>query len=677
MKKILHILLFSLCSLTLLSQSTPLPPVVDSLINLYEKEVDTNKKLEYLVPVISTLIDQSTHRDLLSSSLEKMRNLAKASKNYEQLTFSLFISGGNEFELSNYNKAINYFKEGIRIGQENNIETHIINSYLNLGSVHLVMGKYDPALKYFFDAYHKAKKNNNYSDLSYIASGIANIYKELEEWDKSLVNYREALRYSKLNKDSLNVIKDSFKVSIDNIYLSQYFTSVNELDSAQLYLDYGWSVIGQYRRGEAKLYLLNSESKLNLKKELYDLAFQKEWERYNLAKEIQMGAHVVDAAIELAFICEAMNDIPRGIKYANIALEMIQDESSQAMLVRCYEVLAKLHAKKKDYKNAFFYQKERDDLRDVIRHRKMFKRLENQEIDNAISKQKLKDEIELERETTKNKQLRWASAIIAAFALLFLIFGIIFYRLNLRNLQAHKHIAKTNNLLELKTTELKKSNANLKGFTYSLSHDVMSQIDRIISFTDLQKDFFKTKDQSNLKHYLDKTGATATNLKAFCLDLITYFKVSEYQELLDTVDLNTIFDAALENIHEEDQTKIVLEKEKLPSVIANEKQMLQVFTNIISNAIKYQKEDVPLKLVVSTTENTDSYIISINDNGKGIDPNYLESIFDPFIRVNQSIKGSGLGLSICQRIIKNLNGRIWVTSELGKGATFYLSFPND
>jgi chemotaxis family two-component system sensor kinase Cph1 len=124
------------------------------------------------------------------------------------------------------------------------------------------------------------------------------------------------------------------------------------------------------------------------------------------------------------------------------------------------------------------------------------------------------------------------------------------------------------------------------------------------------------------------------------------------------------------------ETHASINYDQLPTVMADHVQLVQLFQNLISNAIKYRKADEPPKIHVSAVERAKDCIVSIHDNGIGITPSQAERIFGVFKRLHGSeIPGTGIGLAICKRIVENHGGRIWVESELGQGATFSFTIP--
>ena len=124
------------------------------------------------------------------------------------------------------------------------------------------------------------------------------------------------------------------------------------------------------------------------------------------------------------------------------------------------------------------------------------------------------------------------------------------------------------------------------------------------------------------------------------------------------------------------ENKATVSHDPLPKVMADYTQLVQVFQNLIANAIKFHSEEAP-KIYISAKKNASEWVFSVQDNGIGIDPQYSEKIFEVFKRLHgkEKYQGTGIGLAICKKIVERHGGRIWVESELGKGSTFYFTLP--
>ncbi len=167
-------------------------------------------------------------------------------------------------------------------------------------------------------------------------------------------------------------------------------------------------------------------------------------------------------------------------------------------------------------------------------------------------------------------------------------------------------------------------------------------------------------------------------MKKLLLDLLEFSKVSSNKEEFTKTDMNLVLKEAcreLTNELKDSEAELIIPT--LPMIRANTLLMVQLFENLIGNALKFLGSRKPV-IQISCKEEGDKYLFSIKDNGIGIDPEYTDKIFVLFQRLhqdNQTYKGTGVGLAICKKIIELHQGSIWVVAEPGKGSTFYFTIP--
>ena len=169
----------------------------------------------------------------------------------------------------------------------------------------------------------------------------------------------------------------------------------------------------------------------------------------------------------------------------------------------------------------------------------------------------------------------------------------------------------------------------------------------------------------------------AKRLDVMINDILVYSRVSNKERNLTSVNFNKVIEQVYVNLItsiEENNAEITYDS--LPSLITDEQLMIQLFQNLIGNAIKYRSQKTP-KIHISANKEGNKYIFTIQDNGIGISPEHMERIFTIFKRLHthEEYEGTGIGLAIAQKIVNQQGGEIWVKSELGKGSTFYFIIP--
>lgn len=225
--------------------------------------------------------------------------------------------------------------------------------------------------------------------------------------------------------------------------------------------------------------------------------------------------------------------------------------------------------------------------------------------------------------------------------------------------------------------DLKRSNEELQQFAYIASHDLQEPLRAIISFSRLLEDQYKNRLDKNGKEFIYFISEGADRMKILIKDLLAYSRISTYAKPPKITNLEKILKNVLFNLQESiKENGVIITYDELPNLIIDHAQILQLFQNLISNAIKFQREKPP-KIHISAKKIEKEWLFSIKDNGIGIDPKYFARIFNIFQRLHtrDEYPGSGIGLAVCKRIVQRYGGQIWLKSELGKGSIFLFTIP--
>ena len=227
--------------------------------------------------------------------------------------------------------------------------------------------------------------------------------------------------------------------------------------------------------------------------------------------------------------------------------------------------------------------------------------------------------------------------------------------------------------------ELKRSNKELEQFAYVSSHDLQEPLRMITLFSQLLERRYKDKLDNDADDFIEYIVEGAQRMKQLIDDLLAYSRVTSMNvKEFENVDLETILNMVLSNLSVSiDENNANITHDPLPTVSADQSQMVQVFQNLITNAIKFKGQNTP-EIHISTKKDENDWKFGVTDNGIGIDPKHQEQIFEVFKRLHtrEEYPGTGIGLSIAKKIIQQHGGQIWVESEPGKGTTFYFTIPN-
>ena len=226
-------------------------------------------------------------------------------------------------------------------------------------------------------------------------------------------------------------------------------------------------------------------------------------------------------------------------------------------------------------------------------------------------------------------------------------------------------------------SELERSNQELQQFAYVASHDLQEPLRMVASYTQLLAKRYKGKLDSDADEFIAYAVDGATRMQALINDLLTYSRVGTKGKDFKPIDCKTVLERTLDNLKKAvEESRAELTYEPLPTVMADDVQLGQLFQNLIGNAIKFRSEESP-HIHISAERNEDKWIFSVGDNGIGIDPEFTERIFIIFQRLHKrrDYPGTGIGLAVCKKIVERHGGRIWVESKPEKGSTFYFTIP--
>ncbi|HEY7335208.1 MAG TPA: ATP-binding protein [Bryobacteraceae bacterium] len=228
-----------------------------------------------------------------------------------------------------------------------------------------------------------------------------------------------------------------------------------------------------------------------------------------------------------------------------------------------------------------------------------------------------------------------------------------------------------------KERQLRRANEDLQQFAYSASHDLQEPIRNVAVYSEVVAKRYQSLLDDDGRQFLGFLREGGRRLAALVNDLLVYTRASMAELSETSVDSSAALIDSLASLAEAiRESHATVTYDSLPEVYMGEAHLQLIFQNLIGNALKYRGQDAP-RIHVSACRQGAVWRFSVQDNGIGIDPRYKEKIFGIFKRLHhdESYAGTGIGLAICQRLVERYGGRIWVESEVGKGATFFFTAP--
>jgi PAS domain S-box-containing protein len=230
-----------------------------------------------------------------------------------------------------------------------------------------------------------------------------------------------------------------------------------------------------------------------------------------------------------------------------------------------------------------------------------------------------------------------------------------------------------------RTAQLSEAVGELEAFSYSASHDLRSPLRAIHGFARVLQDDHAGRLDSEGREILDRIVAASTRMAQLIDDLLSFAHVGRGGLSLHPIPLDRVFDVIVEqtrSIVDAKQGRLVVAA-GMPEVLGDETLLMQIFSNLVNNALEYQRPEVPPVVEVSAREAGDRIDVSVGDNGLGIDPAHHRQIFEVFRRLHSQADhpGTGIGLAIVAKAVALLDGDIRLEAALGQGATFTVSLP--
>ena len=232
--------------------------------------------------------------------------------------------------------------------------------------------------------------------------------------------------------------------------------------------------------------------------------------------------------------------------------------------------------------------------------------------------------------------------------------------------------------LEATVEKLARSNTELEQFAYVASHDLQEPLRMVASFSQLLSQRYTGRLDETADRYIRYAVDGAKQMQHLIADLLAFSRVNSKELNRRHTGCEAIVEAAMENLGvaiRESGASVAWEP--LPELWVDRTQFVQLFQNLLANAIKFQRKEERARIRIAAVENQAEWLLSVQDNGIGIEPRHAERIFQIFQRLHArgEFPGTGIGLAVCKKVVERHGGKIWVESELGKGSTFHFTIP--
>jgi len=242
------------------------------------------------------------------------------------------------------------------------------------------------------------------------------------------------------------------------------------------------------------------------------------------------------------------------------------------------------------------------------------------------------------------------------------------------------HIAKDITKRKQAEEEIRKKNKDLETFVYMVSHDLKNPVVSIQGFCNLLLKNHKGDLNEKAHFYIERVQANASLMASLLEDLLELSRIGRIEDAKREISVQEVIKSVWAGVSTSLATQDVefVSPENLPQVLYSEKRLYQIFSNLLSNALKFRDEDRKTKVEIGHQEDKDNYTFFVRDNGIGIEQKYHKKIFESFSQLKDTkSEGTGMGLAIVKKIVEANQGKVWVESQKGAGSTFYFTIPKN
>ncbi len=534
-----------------------------------------------------------------------------------------------------YSKILDYSEKVLEISKRTENVEKELSALNNIAVYYGVKSDYKTAMPFFLDALDKSKSIGYRYHIANSLINIATIY-------ASLFNYKEAInRYQTVLEDYKDALETYTQViiynNVGNIY---YHDDQPKMAKANFVKAYKLAVQTNYKEMMAHSLAQMSRSEAALSN--FDIAYKNALEAQDLFESLGEVTGKQINLINLGNIFYHKKEVDQAVKYTSQGIEVAKRMKDDISEIRGYELLSNIYQEKKDFEKALEYQVVYSKAQEKFAKVQISRQILDYEIDRSIKEKQKKIE-----QLTKENEIQ---------ALL---------------LEQTDKIKRQNQ-------ELSQVNEELRQYAYVASHDLKEPLRMIGSYTQLIERMYKDHQTEDSRLFFQFVNEGVNRMNNLLDDLLRYATIGKTEAEKKTLKTLDVVEIAIKNLRLSiAESNAVIHYEQLPEVYSVNSLLIQLFQNLISNAVKFRSEEAQPEIEITCIEKEDFFEFAIKDNGIGIAPEYKNRIFVIFQRLHArtEYEGTGIGLAICQKIIQRLGGKIWVDSESGKGATFYFTLP--
>ncbi len=547
-------------------------------------------------------------------------NLAKDIKDAGRQEFAYHGLGTLHDAMGEYEQAANYYWESVRLAEQRGFKEGVVNTIQNLAITYTKLKNNKTALETIDRAYKLALEEKNTLLIASVLFDYGKVLNAAGDYDGAITKYQASL-------DSCRTSNFKPLIARTLFYMADTYTAKGDYDTAQRYFE------------DCKKYedfiALKSSAELNNK--LGDLYIrQQDWDK---ARDV----------LEKSFaIADKYN-------YKDLKKEIASD-------------LAVVFQHLDDYPSAYQYMSIASGLKDTLYNEAQSKGIT--ELQMKYDTEKADKQIQ----ALKLKQTQTLLIFGGIFLLATILISIYVIRLRGKN---NKALQQKNLQIEDQNRLLIEKNAALEQFAYAAAHDLKEPLRNIGSFVSLIQRRYVAQLDDAAREYMTYITTAVKRMNDLLSGLLNFSELTAERATFENVKLSEVLSIVKENLKLgiDERNAVIEYSDPLPTVPMMQMHVIQIFQNLIGNALKFVNGQPIIK--IQAVDNFDHVLLTISDNGIGMDKAYENKVFRLFHRLdkNREYEGNGIGLTICKNIVEKYGGKIWYESEIGHGTKFFIYLP--
>lgn len=647
--------------------------VSDSLLNLLIEEKDPNIRASYLLKIAKKKFEKS-HDEYLNYSQKALAETKELGFNNDTLEMKIINNVGCAYsEINDAQQANQYFFEAARLAIKISDQKYLSNLYNNIGLTFGNVNQYDKSIEYHLKSLAIKQESSDSLGVSISYTNVGAVYYSLGDYTKAKDYFEKSFLISK-SIDDIEGVAFGYTNLADVFFIEEEYEKA--LDYYQKYLDlvtelqYNHSVLyGHKKIGEIHLRLGSlEESNFHI------------YEAYKMATEFNYTWELTNICILFAELKREKGESDLALKYAKQALEYFPASSSKKKLASIHQTLSDIYKDQGNLDLAYFHLKNNKVEQDSATRLEKIEAFAEMEAKYQLNL-KDKENSYLKQEQLLNEKIISQRTVVALASTLGLFFLLIFaYWLykqketkSRHNLVLEEKVDERTRHLKSLNKQLAQANKEIEHFFYITSHDLKEPLRIIGCFSNLARQSLKNLQYEKASDYLQYAERSTLQLETLFQGINDFFSVSQ-QENKHWHSIEEIVKSAkgtMKNAKDNKTPKFTFHKTLEDSNYRFPFQISIVLKNLFENGIRFNDNTSPqIDLIV--TEKLDNFYFSIKDNGIGIAQEYHQKVFEMFESLGSHEKhlGAGLGLAICKKIVREMEGGIEVKTSSETGTTF-------